>query len=281
MSCKKLFSMLLILGGIVVGGAEKADAADGKDQELKVKITTTLGVIEAKLFHKEAPNTVANFVELARKGFYNGIVFHRVIPKFMIQTGDPKGNGTGGPGYAFGDEFSPNLKHSKPGIFSMANSGPNTNGSQFFITVAPTPHLDNRHSVFGEVVTGMDIATKISEVDRDGSDRPKKELKMEKVEIIGDWYKPVAVAKSKELSEDDLKKISKSGAEKLLKAIGEAQGLGALGKSNFAQSRAKGSSAQVIYDAEFAKAKKAHIVLMGEVKGENFEVQQFQFDRGQ
>ncbi len=162
-------------------------AADAKD--LKVKITTNMGVIEGKLFHDKVPKTVENFVTLARKGFYNGIVFHRVIPKFMIQTGDPKGNGTGGPGYQFADEFHKDLKHSKPGIFSMANAGPNTNGSQFFITVAPTTWLDNKHSVFGEVTSGMDIVTKISEAPAT-NDRPNKEIKMEKVEIIGDWYQP-------------------------------------------------------------------------------------------
>ncbi len=159
-------------------------------KELKVKITTNMGVIEGKLFHDKVPKTVENFVTLARKGFYNGIVFHRVIPKFMIQTGDPQGNGTGGPGYKFADEFHKDLKHSKAGIFSMANSGPNTNGSQFFITVAATPWLDGKHSVFGEVTKGEDIAIKISEAPTAAGDRPAKEIKMEKVEIIGDWYQP-------------------------------------------------------------------------------------------
>ena len=151
---------------------------------VKVKIETTLGVIEANLFAKEVPKTVANFVKLAEKGFYDGIIFHRVIPDFMIQTGDPNGTGTGGPGYQFADEFSPNLKHSKPGMLSMANSGPNTNGSQFFITVAATPWLDNKHSIFGEITSGMDIAKQISMVNRDRSDKPIKELKMIKVTIL-------------------------------------------------------------------------------------------------
>src|SRR5690242_7255053 len=122
--------LLLLASGI----AQAAGDAKGADSDVKVKITTTMGVIEAKLFAKQVPKTVSNFVELARKGFYNGIVFHRVIPDFMIQTGDPKGDGTGGPGYSFNDEFVPELKHSKPGMLSMANAGPNTNGSQFFIT---------------------------------------------------------------------------------------------------------------------------------------------------
>ena len=118
---------------------------------------TTEGRFKAKLFEAEAPKTVQNFVDLAEgkktgKPFYDGIVFHRVIPDFMIQGGCPEGTGRGGPGYKFADEFHPSLKHAKPGILSMANAGPNTNGSQFFITVAPTPHLNNRHAIFGEVV---------------------------------------------------------------------------------------------------------------------------------
>ena len=194
-----------------------ASAAD--DQELRAKFITTEGTFEAKLFYKEAPMTVSNFVELSRKGFYNGLIFHRVIPNFMIQGGDPKGNGTGGPGYAFADEFSPSLKHSKPGMLSMANSGPNTNGSQFFVTVKETPHLDNRHTIFGEVVSGYDVVKKISEVSAT-NDKPNKEVKIEKLEIVGDWFKPTEVKKSKELSQDDIKNISKKPVESLLSKIG-------------------------------------------------------------
>ncbi len=156
-----------------------------KDEGIvKAKIETTLGLIEINLFAAEAPKTVENFVKLAEKGFYDGIIFHRVIPDFMIQTGDPTGTGMGGPGYQFADEFTAKAKHSKPGILSMANAGPNTNGSQFFITVAPTPWLDGKHAVFGEVTGGMDIATKISMVNRDRNDKPIKEIKMIKVTIL-------------------------------------------------------------------------------------------------
>jgi peptidyl-prolyl cis-trans isomerase A (cyclophilin A) len=149
---------------------------------------TTEGRFKAKLFQTEAPKTVQNFVELADgtktgKPFYDGIVFHRVIPNFMIQGGCPQGTGTGGPGYKFADEFHPSLKHAKAGILSMANAGPNTNGSQFFITVAPTPHLDNRHAVFGEVVEGYDVVEKISKVPRNSQDRPNKEVKINSVKI--------------------------------------------------------------------------------------------------
>lgn len=246
------------------------------DKDLKVKIKTNVGVIEGKLFYKKAPKTVSNFVELARKGFYNGIVFHRVIPKFMIQTGDPKGNGTGGPGYSFEDEFHADLKHAKAGMFSMANSGPNTNGSQFFITVAPTPHLDNRHSVFGEVTKGLDIAIKISTVPAKGS-KPLKELRMEKVEIIGDWYKPSKLKKAKPITEAELKKLTNSIAKKLLKNIGEAQSMGKLTVHTFENSRIQGSRAQVSYKATYGKSTKARLMLLGETKKGKFVVTQLQF----
>ncbi len=150
----------------------------------KIRIETTLGDIEAELFEKEVPNTVNNFVTLANKGYYNGIVFHRVIPGFMVQTGDPTGTGTGGPGYKFNDEFSAKLKHDKAGIFSMANAGPNTNGSQFFITVAATPWLDKKHSVFGAVTSGMDIVQKIAAVPRDGRDKPLTPVAMKMVSVL-------------------------------------------------------------------------------------------------
>ncbi len=151
---------------------------------VKVRITTTLGVIEADLNAKEAPKTVGNFVTLAKKGFYNGIIFHRVIPDFMIQTGDPDGTGMGGPGYKFSDEFSPKLRHDGPGVLSMANSGPNTNGSQFFITDKATPWLDGKHSVFGKVTSGIDIVHKIATVPTGRNDRPVTEVKMVKVEVL-------------------------------------------------------------------------------------------------
>ena len=149
---------------------------------------TTEGPFKVKLFEAEAPKTVQNFVELAEgkktgKPFYDGLVFHRVIPNFMIQGGCPEGTGRGGPGYKFADEFNSSLRHSKKGVLSMANAGPNTNGSQFFITVAPTPHLDDRHSVFGEVVEGYDVVEKISKVPRNHQDRPNKDVKINSLKI--------------------------------------------------------------------------------------------------
>jgi peptidyl-prolyl cis-trans isomerase B (cyclophilin B) len=129
--------------------------------DIKIKLVTNKGTIEATLFASKVPMTCANFLNLASSGYYDGIKFHRVIPKFMIQGGDPTGTGSGGPGYRFADEFHPTLKHSKPGIFSMANAGPGTNGSQFFITHVPTDWLDGKHSVFGEVTSSMDVVNSI------------------------------------------------------------------------------------------------------------------------
>jgi peptidyl-prolyl cis-trans isomerase A (cyclophilin A) len=157
-------------------------------------ITTNHGAMIARLFDKEVPRTVENFVGLAegkkqwknprtgtmvRRPYYNNLTFHRIIPNFMIQGGDPEGTGMGGPGFTFADEFNPKLRHSKAGILSMANSGPNTNGGQFFITLAPTPWLDNRHSVFGEIVEGMDVLTALGNVPTNGKggNPPNKPLK--------------------------------------------------------------------------------------------------------
>lgn len=134
--------------------------------DIRITLKTDKGDIEATIFASQVPVTAANFLNLASQKFYDGITFHRVIPNFMIQGGDPTGTGRGGPGYRFEDEFKPNLKHDKAGIFSMANAGPGTNGSQFFITHGPQPHLDSRHSVFGEVTKGQDVVNKIAQNDK-------------------------------------------------------------------------------------------------------------------
>lgn len=157
-----------------------------ENQDLIAHFETNLGAFDVKLFAKQAPITVSNFVELARAGKYNGVIFHRVIPGFMIQGGDPEGTGRGGPGYTFQDEFNKELRHSKPGMLSMANAGPNTNGSQFFVTVAQTSYLDDRHAVFGEVVKGYDVVEAISKV-KASNDRPVDPVKMTKVEIVGEF----------------------------------------------------------------------------------------------
>jgi peptidyl-prolyl cis-trans isomerase A (cyclophilin A) len=159
----------------------------------------SLGEVRIELFHKRAPKTVANFMDLAegrkefidpksgqkaKRKFYDGLIFHRVIPGFMIQGGDPEGTGRGGPGYRFADEFHDELKHDKKGVLSMANSGPNTNGSQFFITVAPTPHLDKRHSIFGQVVKGMEVVEKVANTPRSPRDRPLKDVVIQSLTIV-------------------------------------------------------------------------------------------------
>lgn len=150
-----------------------------------------LGTIKIELYPNKTPRTVQNFVDLATgkktgKPFYDGVIFHRVIPNFMIQGGDPKGDGTGGPGYKFDDEIVSDLKHDGPGVVAMANAGRNTNGSQFFITVASAPHLDGGYTIFGKVVEGMDIVNKIVQSPRDGRDKPHTPAIMEKVEIVND-----------------------------------------------------------------------------------------------
>ena len=145
-------------------------------------IDTNHGAIEVELFDEDAPKTVENFKTLAKDGFYDGVIFHRVIPDFMIQGGDPTGTGSGGPGYQFEDEFNDNRV--VRGALAMANAGPNTNGSQFFIVTADAcPWLDGKHTVFGKVTSGMDVADAISEVDRDRSDRPSEEVRIEAVRL--------------------------------------------------------------------------------------------------
>jgi cyclophilin family peptidyl-prolyl cis-trans isomerase len=146
------------------------------------RFKTQRGEFVVELFADEAPLTVENFVNLARAGFYDGTTFHRVIPGFMAQGGDPTGTGTGGPGYQFGDEFHPSLRHDSAGILSMANAGAGTNGSQFFITFGPTPHLDDRHSVFGKVTEGMEVVRSIRERDPQRDREPGDRI--ETIEIV-------------------------------------------------------------------------------------------------
>ena len=157
-----------------------------------VKLTTTKGDLRIELDDEKAPISVANFLSYVNKGFYDGTIFHRVIPDFMIQAGCPLGQGTGSPGYRFKDEFHPDLRHSGPGVLSMANSGPGSNGSQFFITEGPTPHLDNKHSVFGKTVAGQDVVKKIATTPRGRNDRPNTEVVLKKVEIFRSATTPTA-----------------------------------------------------------------------------------------
>ncbi len=190
-----LITLILLIGGLLYAcnNSEHNDLGDG----VFAKFETNKGTFIAKLHHEETPMTVANFVELAEgtndmvtdedlkgKPFYDGLKFHRVISDFMIQGGDPQGTGSGGPGYRFPDEIVPELRHDSKGILSMANSGPATNGSQFFITLKETPWLDGRHTVFGEIVEGQEIVDEIGQVETSSSDKPKDEIIMKKVTII-------------------------------------------------------------------------------------------------
>lgn len=171
-----LFAGLLMIGLML-------NPVTGEAGNQMATIETNKGTIVIELYQDKVPKTVENFTTLAKKGFYNGIIFHRVITDFMIQTGDPTGTGTGGPGYKFNDEFHPDLKHDGPGVLSMANSGPNTNGSQFFITLKATPWLDGKHSVFGRVVSGQDVVDAIVAAERDSRDKPLQDIKMVNVTI--------------------------------------------------------------------------------------------------
>ena len=155
------------------------------EESYTADIHTNHGVITVELFASEAPITVNNFIVLARDGFYDGVIFHRVIPNFMIQGGDPTGTGGGGPGYGFQDEIVPSLSFDSAGLLAMANAGPGTNGSQFFITVVPTPHLNGFHTIFGKVTAGQDVTDTISLLGTDQRDRPVDDVVIESIEISG------------------------------------------------------------------------------------------------
>lgn len=161
----------------------KTDAGQTPAKNPVAKFQTSKGDFKVELFEDKAPVTARNFITLVNKKFYDGLIFHRVIDGFMIQGGDPKGNGTGGPGYVIPDEFHPDLKHSGPGILSMANAGPNTGGSQFFITLAATPWLDGHHAVFGKVVEGLDVVRAIGHVKTGVQDKPVEDVVIKQITI--------------------------------------------------------------------------------------------------
>jgi cyclophilin family peptidyl-prolyl cis-trans isomerase len=149
-----------------------------------VVLDTRIGTIKLELYATETPVTVQNFIRLCKSGFYDGLIFHRVIAGFMIQGGCPKGDGTGGPGYVIKDESVRTLHHDSPGILSMANAGPNTGGSQFFITLAPTPWLDGKHTIFGKVIDGIGVAQSIGKVQTDSRDRPVEPVKIRSARVV-------------------------------------------------------------------------------------------------
>ncbi len=178
----KIFVVSCILFAIMTGFIINQKLEENMGNRIAV-IETNYGTMEIELFEERAPITTKNFIDLVEKGFYDGIIFHRVIKEFMIQGGDPEGRGTGGPGYAISDEFHPELKHDKAGMLSMANAGPNTGGSQFFITLVPTPWLDNHHSIFGHLIKGEEVLSAIGAVEVGAQDKPLVDIVMKKVTI--------------------------------------------------------------------------------------------------
>jgi cyclophilin family peptidyl-prolyl cis-trans isomerase len=170
---------ILFLGNV----AESLVRIGGEEVKGITTIRTSMGEMKIQLELEKAPLTSKNFIELATSGFYDGLIFHRVMNGFMIQGGDPNGDGTGGPGYTIKDEFHPDLKHDKIGVLSMANRGPNTGGSQFFITLVPTTWLDGRHSVFGHIIEGKDVLKKIGSVSTDSRDKPLEDVVIESITI--------------------------------------------------------------------------------------------------
>lgn len=186
-----LIPIMLAVGCVAGTDSTSAQAVNGtqsvggeKKMANRVAVfETNMGTFEIELFEDKAPITTKNFIDLVEKGFYDGLIFHRVIDNFMIQGGDPIGNGTGGPGYTIPDEFHPDLKHDSEGILSMANAGPNTGGSQFFITLVPTPWLDGHHAVFGKVIKGMDVVHKIGKVKCNYMDKPVSDVVIKKITL--------------------------------------------------------------------------------------------------
>ena len=183
--CLAASLLLLLLSTACAAGGQNSNGGDKKMGNRIARFETSKGTFDIELFEDKAPKTTGNFITLVEKGFYNGLIFHRVIDGFMIQGGCPKGDGTGGPGYTIPDEFHPDLRHNGEGILSMANAGPNTGGSQFFITLAKTEWLDGHHAVFGKVIKGMDVVKAIGKVETDPfRDRPYEDVKINKITIL-------------------------------------------------------------------------------------------------
>jgi cyclophilin family peptidyl-prolyl cis-trans isomerase len=179
---KKIIIPLLLV--ILTSGCVTSNIIGSNMGNRHAVFDTSIGTFKIELFEDKAPITTGNFIKLTEKKFYDGLMFHRVIDNFMIQGGCPKGDGTGGPGYTIDDEFHPDLKHDSEGILSMANAGPNTGGSQFFITLTPTPWLDGKHAVFGKVVEGMDIVRKMGKVKTGPMDKPLELITINSVRIV-------------------------------------------------------------------------------------------------
>ena len=183
---KILTLLLIVVFAFLVAACGGEEKKAEKVKSATAVFETNMGTFEVALATAEAPGTTDNFIKLAKKDFYNGVIFHRVIDGFMIQGGDPTGTGMGGPGYKIKDKFSPKLKHDSEGVISMANSGPNTGGSQFFITLKGTPWLDGKHAVFGKVTKGMEIVRKIGKIKTGSQDKPLQDVVIKKISIRED-----------------------------------------------------------------------------------------------
>ncbi len=192
--------ILLLLSGILLAGCSiesgtapsiedttdtnTAPPTEDTTMATTILMETSMGNVKIQLYDDKVPETAGNFKKLVEEGYYNGIIFHRIIADFMIQGGDPTGTGTGGPGYTIKDEFHPDLRHTKKGLLSMANAGPNTGGSQFFITLVPTPHLDGKHAIFGEVIEGIEVINAMGAVETGAGDRPLTEVVIQKASVV-------------------------------------------------------------------------------------------------
>ena len=181
-----LMALIFVVGTYLLSTGSAVGSLKNGGKQLMNRIAvfeTSMGTFSIELFEDKVPDTTNNFIELSEKGFYDSLIFHRVIDGFMIQGGDPNGNGTGGPGYRIKDEFHPVLRHDSAGVLSMANAGPNTGGSQFFITLDKTPWLDGHHAVFGKVIEGMDVVSKIGKVKTGFNDKPVEDVVIKKITI--------------------------------------------------------------------------------------------------
>ena len=250
-----------------------------QNNPLKIRMITSKGNIEAILFYKQVPNTVASFVSLIRSSFYTGMIFHRVIPDFIIQTGDPTSTGTGGPGYTVKDEIVKELSHDRAGILSMANAGADTNGSQFFITLGSQPHLDGKYTIFGEVVSGMDVVRKISTV-KTIQDKPVSPVYLKKIEIVnGDWYKEDKVEKIMSKNQTDFENTASSYTKKLIENISEDMGMKKIESISIKYFDAVGSRVRVIYDVQYKDKKSSQVLFNGYLKDSKFEIIDFYFKK--
>ncbi len=236
-------------------------------EELRAKLKTSLGEIEIRLFAELAPKTVTNFVELARAGFYDGKIFHRVMPGFSVQTGDPTGKGGGGPGYCFADEFGAGLQHDKPGVVSMVNTAPGSNGSQFLITLVPAKMLDQRSPVFGEVTSGLEVVQRVA-----------VGTILERVEIVGELTL-TPPEKTPELTLLELREKANPVVGKVLEGLGQAMQLGSLKGFEVAAARSRCAESQLAVTAEFEKAANARLLLYGKSDGKTYKVEQLQWAR--